>query len=90
MIKVFGIFPVEIVKEDFPGEGLMDVAVIKGITPGTQFGVFYGDKLLDAAIAMESRDFVLTPGAKEVTKEQIAEEKVCPDFNVDVLERRLG
>jgi len=89
-MKVFGIFPVEIVKEKFLDNELMDVAVIKEILPGTRFGVFYDEKLPRAAVVMESRDFVLIPGAVELTKEQMTEEKVCPDFDIDILEKRLS
>lgn len=90
MIKVFGIFPIKIVKQDFPGEGLMDIVVIEGIKVGARFGVFYDTNLKFAAIVLDPKDLILISGIKQLTKEQLAKEKVCSDFDINILEKRLS
>lgn len=87
MAKQYWLLPIEIVDIDMgPPDGLMKLAHIKGIMPGTPYGVFYEKTKTCAAVVLDSPP-VVTPGARELTREDMAKETICPD--IDLLDRRL-
>lgn len=90
MALTFGIFPVEMGVVDLQDEGIMNVAIIKGIKKGANFGVFYNDNLRSAAVIIDSDNVMPLDSVNILTKEQMNKETICSDFDINILEKRLS